>query len=54
MCKNGQIKKEVGMARRKAICLVIPIFLAIFIAVTTTPALASTTINPRLYGLDRY
>jgi len=42
------------MARRKAICLVIPIFLAIFIAVTTTPALASTTINPRLYGLDRY
>lgn len=42
------------MARRKSICLVIPIFLAIFIAVTTTPALASTTINPRLYGLDRY
>lgn len=42
------------MARRKSICLVIPIFLAIFIAVTTTSALANTTINPRLYGLDRY
>ncbi|HWQ73035.1 MAG TPA: cell wall-binding repeat-containing protein [Desulfitobacteriaceae bacterium] len=42
------------MARRKTICLVIPIFLAIFIPVTTTPALASTSINPRLYGLDRY
>lgn len=42
------------MARRKSIGLVILILLAIIIAMTTTPALASTTINPRLYGLDRY
>lgn len=42
------------MARRNYLCLITTIFLAIFLVVTTTPALAGTTINPRLYGLDRY
>lgn len=43
------------MTREKSIRLVItPIFLSIFITLTTIPALASTTVNPRLYGLDRY
>lgn len=43
------------MTRRKSIRLaILPILLAILITVTATPSLASTTINPRLFGLDRY
>lgn len=43
------------MVRRKSMSLALStILLAIFITVTASPALASTAINPRLYGITKY